>query len=161
MQEKEALSSRGWGRLLKCSDFTNSIQTSRNTTFSMCSHVLITSVFSGSMVVFGPCKCQPLSHVQLFATPQTAAHQAPLSMGFSRQEHWSGLPFSPPRDLSDPGIKPTSFISPALAGRLFTTRATMYLLGQIKIQAELCFWSSQPHMASARENTQDPSVIAR
>ena len=48
-----------------------------------------------------------------FVTPWTAAHQAPLSMEFSRQEYWSGLPFHPPRDLSDPGIEPAS---PALAG---------------------------------------------
>ena len=40
--------------------------------------------------------------------PRTAAHQAPLSMGFSRQEYWSGLSFPPPRDLPDPGIKPAS-----------------------------------------------------
>ena len=46
------------------------------------------------------------SHVQLFVTPWTIAHQAPLSMGFSRQEYWSGSPFPPPRDLPDPGIKP-------------------------------------------------------
>ena len=46
-----------------------------------------------------------LSRVQLFATPWTVAYQAPLSMGFSRQECWSGLPFSSPRDLPDPGIK--------------------------------------------------------
>ena len=62
-----------------------------------------------------------LSHVQLFATPRTAACQAPLPMGFSGQEYWSGLLFSPRRDLPDPGIKPTSPVSPALAGRLFTT----------------------------------------
>ena len=43
-----------------------------------------------------------------FATPLTAAHQAPLSMGFSRQEYWSGLPFSSPEDLPDPGIEPGS-----------------------------------------------------
>ena len=43
-----------------------------------------------------------------FVTPWTVAHQAPLSMGFSRQEYWSGVPFSPPGDLLDPGIKPTS-----------------------------------------------------
>ena len=49
-----------------------------------------------------------LSHVQLFATPWTVAHQAPLSMGFSRQQYWSGLPLPSPRDLSDPGIKPGS-----------------------------------------------------
>ena len=42
------------------------------------------------------------------ATPWTAAHQAPLSMGLSRQEDWSGLSFPPPRDLPDPGIKPGS-----------------------------------------------------
>ena len=48
------------------------------------------------------------SRVQLFATPWTVAHQAPLSMGFPRQEYWSGLPFPSPEDLPDPGIKLTS-----------------------------------------------------
>ena len=52
------------------------------------------------------------------ATPWTAAHQAPLSMGFPRQEYWSGLPFPSPGDLSHPGIEP---MSPALAGEFFTT----------------------------------------
>ena len=59
-----------------------------------------------------------LSHVQFFATPWTVAHQAPLSMGFSRQEYWSGLPWPPPGDLPDPGIELTS---PALAGGFFIT----------------------------------------
>ena len=45
------------------------------------------------------------SHVQLFSTPWTVAHQAPLPMEFSRQEYWSGLPFPPPGDLPDPGIE--------------------------------------------------------
>ena len=54
-------------------------------------------------------------------TPCTVAHQAPLCMGFSRQEHWSGLPFPSPGDLPDTGIKPASFLSPALAGRFFTS----------------------------------------
>ena len=49
-----------------------------------------------------------LSHVQLFATVQTVAHQAPLSMEFSRQEYWSGLPFPSPEDFLDPGIEPWS-----------------------------------------------------
>ena len=49
-----------------------------------------------------------LSHVQLFATPWTVAYQAPWSMGFSRQEYWSGLPFPSPGDLPNPGIKPGS-----------------------------------------------------
>ena len=45
---------------------------------------------------------------QLFATPQTVAHQTPLSMGFSQQEYWSGLPFPSPEHLPDPGMKPWS-----------------------------------------------------
>ena len=57
-----------------------------------------------------------LSLAQLFATPWTAAHQAPRSMGFSRQEYWSGLPFPSPGDLPNPGIEP---VSPALV--FFTT----------------------------------------
>ena len=52
-----------------------------------------------------------LSHVQFFATPWTVAHQASLSMGFSKQEYWRGLPFPSPGDLPDPGMKP---VSPAL-----------------------------------------------
>ena len=47
-----------------------------------------------------------LSRIQLFAIPWTVAYQALPSMGFSRQEHWSGLPFPPPGDLPDPGIEP-------------------------------------------------------
>ena len=58
------------------------------------------------------------SCVQLFATPWIIALQAPLSMGFSQQEYWSGLPCPPPGDLPDPGIEPAS---PALAGGFFTT----------------------------------------
>ena len=51
-------------------------------------------------------KVKSPSRVRLFATPWTVAHQAPLSMGFSRQEYWSGLPFPSPEDLPNPGIKP-------------------------------------------------------
>ena len=62
-----------------------------------------------------------LSNVWLFVTPWTIACQTPLSMRFSRQEYWSGSLFHPPGDLSNPGIKPTSIVSPALAGGFFTT----------------------------------------
>ena len=62
-----------------------------------------------------------LSYLQLFTTPWTIAHHAALSLKFSRQEYWSGLPFPTPRDLPDPGIKPTSPTSPALAVISFTT----------------------------------------
>ena len=55
------------------------------------------------------CLCvKSLSHVQLFVTPWTVAHQAPLSMAVSRQEYWNGLPFPPPGDLPDPGVDPVS-----------------------------------------------------
>ena len=69
--------------------------------------------------------CYALSRVQLFATPWTAAHQAPLSVGFSRQECWSGLLFLPLGDAPNPGIEPISLVSPALAGRFFITFATL------------------------------------
>ena len=65
------------------------------------------------------------SHVHLFAILWTVARQAPLSMGFSWQEYWSGVPFPPPGDLPDSGIEPTS---PALAGGFFTTEPPGKLL---------------------------------
>ena len=61
-----------------------------------------------------PTLCYPMDHI---------ACQAPLSMGFSRQEYRSGLPCLPPEDLPDPGIEPVSLVSPTLAGRFFTTSA--------------------------------------
>ena len=64
------------------------------------------------------------SRVRLFMSLWTVTLQAPLLMGFSRQDYWSGLPCPPPGDLSDPGIKPASLLSPALAGRFFSTSAT-------------------------------------
>ena len=60
------------------------------------------------------------SRGQLFVTPWTVDHQAPLSMGFPRQEYWNGFPFPSPEDLPNPGIKSKSPVSPTLAGRFFT-----------------------------------------
>ena len=77
------------------------------------------------------CVCV-LSHVWLFATAWTVVHQAPLSMEFSRQEYWSGLPFPSPGNLPDPGIEPTS---PALAGGFFTTE----LHGKLRTLQSLLF----------------------
>ena len=65
-----------------------------------------------------------LSCVQFFAILWTIAHQTLLSMGFSRQEYWSGFPCPSPGYLPDPGIKPESLVSPASAGGFFTTSAT-------------------------------------
>ena len=66
------------------------------------------------------CCAQLLSCVQPFVIPWTVAQQALLSMEFSRQEYWSGLPFPPPGDLPDSGIEPASLTSPASTGRFFT-----------------------------------------
>ena len=65
-------------------------------------------------------KVKSLNPVPLLVTPWTVVCQAPPSMGFSRQEYWSGLPFPPPGDLPDPGIKPRSAGGSCIAGRFFT-----------------------------------------
>ena len=84
-------------------------------------------VVSGSM-----CVCM-VSHNQLFVTPWTVAHQAPLSMGFSRQEYWTGLPFPPPGNLPDPGIEPTALVSPTLSRQI---------LYQLRHQRSTSFWEN-------------------
>ena len=68
-----------------------------------------------------------LSRVHLFVTQWTVARQAPLSMGFSRQEYWSGLPFPPPGDLPDPGMEPMPPASPALVDKFLTTLPLRHL----------------------------------
>ena len=75
-----------------------------------------------------------------FATPSTVAHQAPLSKGSSRQEYWSGLPFSFPGDLPDPGVKSTS---PALAGGFFTRKPSRKCKMQIKMTMKYHFTSTK------------------
>ena len=70
------------------------------------------------------CMLKCFSHVHLFPTLWAVAHQFPLPMGFSRQEHWSGLPCPPPAYHPDQGTEPTSLMSPALADGFFTASAT-------------------------------------
>ena len=70
------------------------------------------------------CMLSRFSCVQPFVTLWTVARQAPLSLGFSRQEYWIGLPCSPPGDLPNSRLKPMSLTSPALAVRFFTTSTT-------------------------------------
>ena len=72
----------------------------------------------------GSCMLNRFIRVQIFATLWTIACQAPLSIGFSRQEYWSELQCPPPGDLPDPGIESTSLVSPALAGGFVTTSPT-------------------------------------
>ena len=81
---------------------------------------------------------QVLHHVQLFVTLWAVAHQASLSMGFSRQQYWSGLPCPPSWDLPNSGIEPTSLMSPALAGEFFTTSATWeaHLLSYVTLNVD-------------------------
>ena len=69
------------------------------------------------------CPCV-LSCFHLFEMLWTVAHQAPQFVGFSRQGYWSGWPCSPQEDLTNPGTEPVSLMSPALAGRFFTTSTT-------------------------------------
>ena len=71
------------------------------------------------------------SHFRLFVTPWTVARKAPLSMGFSREEYWSGLLCPPPGECPNPGIEPASLTSLALAGGFFTTSAACEVLSVI------------------------------
>ena len=79
---------------------------------------------------------QLLSHVQLFATLWTVARQALLSMEFSRQEYWNGLPFPPSGNLLNPGIKPMSTSYPALVGGFFTVSDLFLILDIQKYHSE-------------------------
>ena len=78
-----------------------------------------------------------LSHVRLFETPWIVAHQASPSMGSSRQEYWSGLPFPSPGDLPDPGIKPES---PALEADALTSEPPGNLINAGAVTVGLSRW---------------------
>ena len=75
---------------------------------------------TGKPILTRTCLLSRFGRVRLFVAPWTVACQVPLSMGFSRQEYWSGLPFPSLGDLPDPGTEPTSLMSPALAGGFFS-----------------------------------------
>ena len=87
----------------------------------VCVHMCMYHVFiKTSRRAMNVCLLHAQSRLTL-ATPWTVGHQVPLSMGFFRQEYWSGLPFPPPGDFPNPGIESLSLVSPALAGGFFTT----------------------------------------
>ena len=92
-----------------------------------CKTVYYNFIFQCALVYILKHSCFVCVCIQLFATPQSVACQPPLSIEFSRQEYWNGLPFSPPGDLPDPGIEPVSPVSSALAGGSFTTKPLVYL----------------------------------
>ena len=94
---------------------------------------------------YSMCVLSSFSHVRLFVTLCTIAHQPPLSIGFSRQEYWSELPCPPPGNLPDPEIKPKSLVSPAMAGGCLTTsdiwEASNYSIDQIFIICYIYIYS--------------------
>ena len=100
-----------------------------------------------------------LSRARLFATPWTAVHQAPLSVGFSRQEYWSRLPFPSPGDLPIPGIKPTPPVSPALqADSLLSHRGTSREVMGVEVShsEEQSVNANQPLLTVISRQTQGP-----
>ena len=107
------------------------------------------SPFSYLLLPGSRSEVKSLSRVQLFATPWTVAHQAPPSMGFFRQEYWSGLLFPSPGDLPDPGTEPRS---PALQAEALTSEPLCHLL--IKWQLRLTgifLFSPLPVLVSSQE----------
>ena len=107
--------------------------------FSLCPHMEEGSRYFRATAV------QSLSRVPLFSTPWTVARQPPLSMGFPRQEYWSELPFPTPGTLPNPGIKPTSLMSPALASGFFATPWTVAHQAPLSMEfSKQEYWSRLP-----------------
>ena len=100
-----------------------------------------------SFLHFTKCACMlsHFSHVQFFATLWTVACQAPLSMGFSRQEQWSGFPSPTLGDLPYPEIKPATLLSPALWGRFFSSAATWIQFSSVQFSRSVVPNSLRPH----------------
>ena len=97
-----------------------------------------TKYFTSSLTSSLKIKVKSLSHIWLFVTPWTVTHQAPLSMGFSRQEYWSGLPFPTPGDLPKPGIESGSLsllFDPCRLNRLFRSQQSTHYqdLSRLKV----------------------------
>ena len=88
--------------------------------------------FTFILLQYFPLHFSNYRRVWFFVTSWTVVYQAPLSMGFSRQEYWSGLPCPSPGDFPDAGIKPVSLMSPALAGRFLTTSTTWEACNQLE-----------------------------
>ena len=110
-------------------------------------------------------RTKSVHYVQLFVTLWMIVPQAPLSMGFSRQEYWRGMPFPPPGDLLNPGINPRSLLFPAWAGEFFTTSATREApgvtyrrdLGVLACKFHVIFQSVLPSIRfTAKENQHIP-----
>ena len=111
------------------------------------------------MVFIFPSKlllCVCALRVRLFVTPWTVACRTLLSTGFSRQQYWSGLLFSSPGDLSDPGIGPPSLASPSVAGQFFTTSATWEAPKLLRFPTKTSPSHSSPVLVMALWSDQNP-----
>ena len=108
------------------------------------------------------CALSRFSHVRLFETLWTVAHQAPLSMGFSRQEYWSGLPCPPPGDLPDPRTEPRSLLSPELAGRFFSTSTTLavFIILFSSVKSSISFFSVMVLLHNSLHSLNSISVLS-
>ena len=100
-------------------------------------------------------RVKSLSRVQLFAIPWTVAHQAPLSMGFSRQEYWSGLSFPSPGGLPNPGMEPRS---PALQADALTSESPGMFSVHGILQAKVLEWASIPFSKSESRSVVSDSL---
>ena len=121
-------------------------------------------------------KCQSVSHSvvsNFFVTPQTIAHQAPLSTEFSRHEYWSGLPFPPPEYLPDPGTEPTFLMSPEPEGK-FSSASTsweaqmtqQYLLNKMSLNGsthknKVMYWLAEKMLWPRESQEPTPTTPAR
>ena len=110
---------------------------------------LITIILWGAVLIH--------SHVRLLVTPWTVAHQAPPSMGFPRQEYWSGLPVPSRGDLPNPGIKPICLASPELAGSFFTTEPP----GKLTLHYSLKFLILPPCKRGILRSSEKQIIIRR
>ena len=140
---------RQWHGFSEMVDLIKSKQNKVNSFFSYGSNIPENSMYIKTVqkyfvfihkekLSFGVCVLSRFSHVWLFVTLWTIARQAPLSMGFSRQEYWSWSPFPSPGNLPNPWIKPVSPGSPAWAGEIFITDSTVQPLKSLYSFAD--FW---------------------
>ena len=113
---------------------------------SLISQERLTLIAGGKARSWHHCVLSHFGHVQHSATLWTIAHQAPLSLGLSRQEYRSALPCPPPGNLPNPGIKPASLTSPALAGRSVTSSATWHHIQTncVTNGNSSCLWFYEP-----------------
>ena len=104
----------------------------------------------------GTCVLSHFSHVWLFMTPRNIAHQAPLSMGFSRQEHWNGLPFPSSGDLPDPRIEPIEGTCPSIIMAIYNKSTANIIHNGEKLKVFLPRWEDGESCPMSVKKQNDP-----